>query len=592
MKTKFRVAIIIMLAAGYVQLYPAGPIDGTNLRNHVEYLASDSLAGREPGTPGDRAAAGYIRNIMKQQGLKMLFEDGYQSLRIETGVVPGKGDKLEFDGFKGVVARDFLPLAFSAHKAVIKAPVVFAGWGFSIKTQLIDWNDYENLDVEGKWVMVLKGAPQSKNKNINYDEYSTTRSKARVAKEKKAAGIIFVSGSKTEPEDVLSPITAEDFRFGEEIPAIQITRATAERLLRKNGITVREIEALLDSAQKYCSFETGITATIATSLKTKGVRTHNVVGLLEGTDKKLKDEYIVVGAHYDHLGMGGAGSRMPDTVAVHNGADDNASGTATMLELIDYFWGHRPKRSIIFAAFTGEELGTLGSREFVSSPPVDLKKIKFMVNFDMIGRIDPEAKILTITGTGTAKGLDSIVRVCGEKSGLSLALRPEGIGPSDQVSFYIKDIPVLNFFGKAHLDYHTPFDDTDKINYPGLELVARFAAVLVETIAGTDKPLEFCESGPKKAPEGAGHGGLKASLGIMPDFSAVGIAGVRVEAVNPTKPAASAGMQKGDIIVAIDGKSVSDLYEYTARMKKYSRGDRISVDIIRNGVKEVLIVDL
>jgi hypothetical protein len=327
----------------------------------------------------------------------------------------------------------------------------------------------------------------------------------------------------------------------------------------------------------------------------KKALTENVVGMIEGTDPVLKDEYIVIGGHYDHLGFGGpgSGSRMPDTVAVHNGADDNASGTAMVIELAGKLAAekNRLKRSVIFIAFSGEEMGLLGSKYFTDHSPVDMKKIKAMFNFDMVGRFDKEKNSISISGTGTSLEGDSIIRMYEKQLPFTVTHSPDGYGPSDHASFYASNIPVFYFTTGAHTDYHTPFDDADKLDYGKEKEIGDFSYNIIMNIDNLPKALTFHESGKK---ESAGRGGrrMKVTLGIMPDFAGTEKKGLRVDGVTKDAPADKGGMLKGDIIISINGMTVGNIYEYMSRMGKLKQGQTISVEVIRKEKNVVLIIQL
>ena len=309
----------------------------------------------------------------------------------------------------------------------------------------------------------------------------------------------------------------------------------------------------------------------------------NVEMLLPGEDPKLKDEYIILGAHFDHLGMGGpgSGSRALDTIGIHHGADDNASGVAMMMELAEKFAKTKGshKRSIICLAFSGEEEGLLGSKYFVSDPGIDLSKVNVMINMDMVGRLN-ETNNLQIGGVGTAAGLKDIVYAHTDTSIIKLTLSEEGYGPSDHSSFYGKNIPVLFYFTGAHMDYHTPKDTWEKINYKGMVEISDLVFNVAEDLASENARLIFKEAGPKaeavKYKRGKG-----VTLGIMPDFAGVVKNGLRADFITPGKPAALGGMQKGDIITFIDGKPVNNIQDYMFRMGQLKHGQTISVEVLR-----------
>jgi aminopeptidase YwaD len=322
--------------------------------------------------------------------------------------------------------------------------------------------------------------------------------------------------------------------------------------------------------------------------------TSNVVAEIRGTDPVLKNEYLVIGAHYDHLGMGGpgSGSRQPDTIAVHNGADDNASGVAAVLELAEALEAERKslKRSVLFVLFTAEEMGTLGSKYFVDNPIVSIKQIKYMINLDMVGRMKTDEKAISIGGTGTAIGMEELLNKFAAGRDFTVKMNPEGYGPSDHASFYSKDIPVLFFMAGMHEDYHTPRDDANRLNYGGEKAIADYILDVARELDNRTDAMAFKEAGPKTQPQGGRR--FKVTFGIMPDFTSSNVKGVRAEVVMPNRPASRAGMKKGDIIVSIEGKPVNDIYEYMHRLGELRVGDRVSVEVLRDGKKEILIVEL
>jgi Zn-dependent M28 family amino/carboxypeptidase len=316
--------------------------------------------------------------------------------------------------------------------------------------------------------------------------------------------------------------------------------------------------------------------------------------LLPGSDKILKDQYVVLGAHFDHLGMGGigSGSRVPDTVAVHYGADDNASGVGMMLELAEKL-AENPKshrRSILVVAFSGEEMGLLGSKKFVEDSGIDLNKVNAMVNMDMVGRLN-ENSLLQIGGVGTAEPFRKMLTAANDSTVLKLSLSDEGYSPSDHAAFYGKNIPVLFVSSGAHLDYHTPADAYSKINYDGMIKIAGLNYAIISELANMDSKLIFKEAGPKEV---AGRGTRRkgVTLGIMPDFAGNVKNGLRADLITPGRPAAIGGMKKGDIITSINGKPVNNIQDYMFRMGQMKHGETINVEVLRDGKTEVLIIQL
>jgi Zn-dependent M28 family amino/carboxypeptidase len=317
------------------------------------------------------------------------------------------------------------------------------------------------------------------------------------------------------------------------------------------------------------------------------VETQNILALKRGSDPQLKDEYIVVGAHYDHLGFGGwgSGSRSPDTVAIHNGADDNGSGVSSVLEIAEYFSAIKTDRSILFMCFGAEEMGLLGSKFFTEHPLIKTENIRIMFNLDMVGRLDDESK-LTLGGTGTAEGLEDFVKKEAQNFDLNVSTSSGGYGPSDHASFYIKNIPVLFFFTGTHDDYHRPGDDVDKINFKGMKTVCDYVIDMISIQANDKKELVFSEAGSKEEPR---RMRFRVTLGVIPDYGS-DAKGLKLDGVKQGGPADKAGMQKGDIVVRMDGKVVSNIYDYMGRLAEFKPGQQIVVEVMRGEEKIVMDV--
>lgn len=559
------------------------------LRNHIRYLSSDSLKGRMTGSTGDSLAAEYIRKDLAKNGLVPISGDGFQRFRVVTRMAQGKNNTLEIDNFSYIAGRDYLPLPFSSNDSM-EAEVMFAGYGFKIDNDTLRWDDYRNVDASGKWVMILRGNP-SPDKGIGaWAAFTADRDKAMIAKDMGAAGVLLVSSSGYDPEDNLGRLETEGFSMG--IPAFRIKRELANIILSQTSNNIDTLERRLSRTLKPVSFNTRAVVKGQAELIRETAATRNVVMKLPGSDPELNNEYIIIGAHYDHLGTGGTGSssRAPDTVAVHYGADDNASGVAMMLELAEKFAANEGsnRRSIICIGFSGEEKGLLGSKQFVNEPDIDLTRVNAMINLDMVGRLN-EDRVLQVSGVGTAVGLKELVLEKSDTAFVRLALSEEGYGPSDHSSFYGKNIPVLFYFTGAHADYHTPDDTYDAINYDGMVRVSDLIYNMAFTLANIDSTLEFREAGPKQPTTGRMKG---ITLGIMPDFAGVVKNGLRADVVTPGKPAAIGGMKKGDIIVAIEGKPVNNIEDYMFRMSQVKKGQTINVEVLRNDKRIGLLIQL
>ncbi len=574
----------------YCQSTPEITVD--ELKDHVYFLASDSLKGRKPGTEGGRIAAEYIRDNFIKSGLTPMGEDGFQYFSVTTSVEPGENNKLSFNGIDAVSGKDFKPMTFSSNET-LDSRVIFAGYGMDIDHDSLKWNDYENLNVEGKWVMVLRADPEPDSDSSLFIAFGGDRDKVLTARDKNASGIIFVSGVNSSKDDKLMGNTFSRVTASAGLPAINITRKLADSILGGN-MSIAELEEDIIEGKKTIGLETSSIIIASTDLNRVEVKTQNIVAVIEGNDPELKNEFIVIGGHYDHLGMGGhgSGSRTPDTIAVHNGADDNASGVAAIIELAEKLSAEKQnlKRSVILMAFGAEEMGLLGSQFFTNEPTINLKDVVLMVNFDMIGRLDPDKNTLMIAGTGTAEQMEELLKKHESESDMNFTHSPEGYGASDHASFYGSGVPVMFFFTGAHEDYHTPFDDADRVNYVGEKGIIDFTYPLILDVINSDDRLVYKEAGPVRKQSGRGRGGLKVKFGIMPDFTSTANDGLGVGGVTPGGPGAIAGLKKGDKIVAIEGMPVTNIYDYMSRLKKLKPGQRISVDIMRDGEKQILMI--
>jgi len=561
------------------------------LIGHVEYLASDSLKGRMAGSPEDIVTARYIADQFQRAGIKWLTPDGLQEFEVVKSVGLGKKNAISINDFSGVPGKDFTPAPFSSNDS-LDAEVVFCGYGFQIDQENLKWNDYAGQKTDRKWVMVLRGNPQPDMPSSMYDAYSGDRDKAMVARDNGALGVILVSGPLFDPYDEL--MSAKSMESSVSIPVIHVKRELADRILKNSAKTVTVLEKNINSKQRAISFNTGVQIKGSAELIPVKAMTYNVIGYIKGSDPVKKNQWVILGAHYDHIGTGGAGSssRKPDTVAVHSGADDNASGVASMIEIAEKLALEKkhPARNFLFIAFGAEEMGLLGSKYFADSSLIPLDSVSLMMNLDMVGRM--KYRQLQVIGTGTSVEAEKIIRELAKKDSIELTTSPEGFGASDQTSFYGKDIPVLFLTTGVHTDYHTPEDIARKLNYTGMVKVDEFAYQILDTVSKMDSMLTFIESGPKTMPSpGAGRG--RITLGIMPDISSTDDSlGMRVEFVTPGKPADIGGMKKGDMILYIDGKPVNNVYDYMFRLQKLTRGQHVIVTVDRNGKNIDLLIQL
>jgi Zn-dependent M28 family amino/carboxypeptidase len=557
---------------------------------HIKYLASDELKGRGSGTPGNNEAGDYIAGRFKAAGLKPAGENGtfFQKFSVFTGITLGTENALSFKQGKQTrtlkLSEEFMPLSSSAN-ASANAPVVFAGYGISQAD--LGYDDYKGLDVKGKIVIVLRHTPDGDD-NGKFGPYAPITAKTMTAREKGAAGILLVTGPMGDHPENFGKLSLGSGPLDSGVPAAFVKRQVVEELLAPQRATLSDLQVAMAHGSPRSFALSGVRASMRMNLLRQNAPTRNVIGMLEGSDPKLKNEVVVIGAHYDHLGMGGEHSLAEsDKPAIHHGADDNASGTAGVMELAQYFGAHREKlgRSVVFMAFSGEEIGLIGSANWVKKPTIPLERVSAMVNLDMIGRMRNDT--VQVIGTDSSPAWKELLEEADKpyhlqlKTGGSLGI---GVGGSDQQSFYVKDIPVLFFFTGVHPDYHRPSDTWDKIEAGGEAKLLQFVADTVERLSRlTPKPL-FTKS---KEQEPTSSTGFRVYLGTIPDY-AEEVEGVALQGVRENSPADKAGIRGGDVIVEFDGKKIRNVQEYTTVLSAAKPNVPIKIVVLRKGERVTL----
>lgn len=578
----------------------SAPSDPAALKAHVTYLASPELTGRGVDTPGITLARDYIARQFSRYGLQPGGDDGtfLQSFELTTGVAVKEPTVLALDGNQPLALNeDWAPIGLSA-SGTARGELVFAGYGITAKDYPYD--DYADIDAKGKIVVVLRYEPPPKDdkspfrKAPRYSNYATLRAKADNAREHGAVGMILVDieAPRAGARELIS--TRNSYSRGDnKVIALQVKRAVLEPWLTARGFSLAQAKQAIDRDEKPASkvlTGSGLTATV--TLEQRRQRAENVIALLPGSDATLKHEAIVIGAHYDHLGYGYFGTRDASTEGqIHHGADDNASGTAVLLQVAQHLAKTEPKpaRTIVFAAFSGEELGLLGSRHYVNFPTVRLSATKAMLNMDMVGRLRDDR--LTVFGTRSAQELSAIVLAEARLRGLQIT-ESDGVGRSDHMSFYNKKIPALHFFTGSHTDYHRPSDTAEKINVDGMARVASLVATVAERVANGRAPYNFV-SLPARPPanEADTSGGYGVYLGSIPDFSETG-SGVKLAGVTAGSPAELAGLREGDVIVEFAGSKVTDVEGLAQLLGSKKPGDDVGIVVQRDGAAITLRVTL
>jgi aminopeptidase YwaD len=531
-------------------------INPDSVHAQIAVLASDSLEGRETGTPGEWKAAQYVAKEFSSAGLLPRGDSGgyFQSFTFIRKISPGPKNWLTVNGKALKLDDNYTPLPQSANMPFSFKGIVSVDYG--IVTEDSSYNDYSNRDVVGKAVLIKRFAPSSEsNPHIDFDRYSSLTDKINAAVEHKVAGIILVTPE--DRDDTLQPLGVAHIT-PKEIPILFVKRAALQELgLDPYNLSAASVEG-----------ETELVPVRGTG--------HNVVGYLPARS----DTVIVIGAHYDHLGYGGPGSRYHGAEPrIHPGADDNASGTAGLMELAHYFTSIKDSLhySLLFIAFTGEEEGILGSSYFVKNPTVDPDKMRMMVNMDMIGRLRDQENGLAIFGIGTAAEFKTYFDSL-KTDQLKLSFREPGTGPSDHTAFYNAKIPVLHFFTGAHEDYHTPNDTVDKIDFPGVVKVTDLIAGIVMHFDRAGVPLTFQKT--KGSEAGKRRAQYSVTLGVMPDYVA-DVKGLKVDGITPDRPAERGGILKGDIVIKLGDFPIEDIYGYMSALSKFRKGDSTSVVVTR-----------
>lgn len=587
-----RISIAAVFLAGLaVTAFAAQSGAGTGLSptrylEDVKFLASDDLKGRGDGTPELDKAADYIASEFRKAGLQPAGTNGtyFQEFEITTGATLGAKNELSIAGRALKIDEDFVPVVFSDTEE-FEGALVFAGYGISAPEY--NYDDYTGIDATNKIVVVLRFEPQELNPNsvfagTNFTPHASLVDKAINARLHGAKGIVFVTGPLNHEYEEVGPIARRE-RYGDlGIPAVHATRAALASAMA--GKELIDIQRAIDANLQPQSFDmNGVRAHIATDVVRTRKIVKNVIAARPGSDATLKNEWVVIGAHYDHLGLGDRNSLAPSQAGeVHHGADDNASGTAGVLELARAISSGKPnwKRSVLFMAFAGEEIGLLGSSHFANAPTVPLSGISAMLNMDMIGRVSNNR--LFVGGAGTSTSFKPMLEEFEKDLGLSLTVTESGYAASDHTSFAVKKIPVLFFFSGLHTDYHKPSDTWDKINADGAVKTASLVYRIADRLASNGDKIAYTEiAGPERVVRGSG-GGYGPYFGSIPDFRD-DIKGVLFAAVQDNSPAAKAGLKAGDIMTSFDGKEILTLadYAYTLRLRK--PGDVVPVIVKRDG---------
>ena len=577
-----------------------------DIGRHVDYLCRPELGGRLTGTVGEKLATSYVASYMASLGLEPAGSDEtyFFSFPFTAGVELKASNTLTSGDRQWKLDRDWRPLVFSKSSTIEPTDVVFAGYGIVAPAEggHPEYDSYVHLDVENKWVMMFRQMPSevSPERRQHWARFSSLRYKAMAARDRGAKGIIVVSGPTSGVRQQLVPLQMDGTLSGSSIAAISVSDAVAEAWFEKSEEKLADLQKALDKGEMMMGIElpeVKVGSTIEVQqVKREGV---NALGILRAGEKPAKS-MLIVGAHIDHLGTGGSGSSLAtddEKLGMHRGADDNASGVAGMLEIAQSL--SQLKRAgkltlehdVLFAAWSGEELGLLGSAYFADhfyelyptlpKPEDGIKLYPAVVaclNLDMVGRLREN---LVLQGIGSSPIWPQEIERRNTVVGLPLTLQNDSYLPTDASTFFLKGVPILSAFTGSHSEYHTPRDTPELLNYEGAAKIAKLMGLVARSLAGSKDIPQFQE---QKAPEGQGaRAVMTAYLGTVPDYAQGDIKGVLLSGVAKDGPASKAGVQSKDIIVELAGRKVENIYDYTYAIEALRVGQETDIVIQRKG---------
>ncbi|HEX2786554.1 MAG TPA: M20/M25/M40 family metallo-hydrolase [Ignavibacteria bacterium] len=594
---KYILILFILVLCGFGIQNDGPEITKEELKEHLMYLADSSLAGRFPGTEGDRLAQEYIIKEFQKSGLKPAGMNGtyIQEFKMATQMKLGDNNSATIstgDTTYNLTPKDnYTPLGFTGNGSA-SGNLVFVGYGIDAPEQ--NYDDFKdtlgnNLNLQGKILIMMRFGPDHLNPHGNpFEKYEDTRYKTLIPRDEGAAGIIVINGPEFDENDRLMRVRYDNMLANQGIPIINVKRDIINAVLKANGYDIKELQKKINDANKSYSFELAKgSASFETMVTPTLAKTGNILGFLEGNDPVLKNEVVVIGAHYDHVGLGLYGSLAANKEEqIHYGADDNASGTTATLEIAEKLAANRKdlKRSVLLMLFGAEEAGIIGSAYFTNSDLFKQYNIVAMLNMDMIGRYKDK---LTIYGIGTSPIWETMLtNINNTTYKFDIGFVPDGYGPSDHSSFYAKNIPVLHFFTGTHEDYHRPSDTFDKINYDAQQNIARMVYdVAIELINAPKKP-EFTVV-KKEQQQTQTTGQMKVTVGTIPDYGFTG-EGLKITGVREGSPGAKAGLLAGDVIIKFGETSIKNIYDYTNVLGKYNPDDEVDI-IVKRGEQELTL---
>lgn len=595
MTNPLRVSLLLALAATAVPHAQTATAVKSRTQVHVETLAAPKFEGRFTGSPGEKLAGDYLISELKRIGAQPL--PGLTDFRIPFTFTAGSKDggttlTITNDGGTAQTvagAASVQALSFSDN-AEASGRVVFAGYGLVVpEAQNFGYDSYVGLEVKDKIVVVLRYFPEDADQTTRaiLARYSDLRYKAQAARQRGAKGMIVVTGPRSPNAGAIVPMSFDTAIAGSGIAAASVSGEVMAPIMTAAGKSLDAVQKEFDTGNPHVSGFAipGITVTLKANVIREQQTGHNVLAYLPATAPVagVAKPWVAVGAHYDHLGRGGAGNSLAgqdEVNQVHHGADDNASGTATVLAIGEAFRQQPRQRHLLLAFWSGEELGLLGSNAYVTKPPVPLEAHAAYLNFDMVGRVADNK--LTVQATGTSSMWPRLLEQANIAAGFDLVLQEDPYQPTDVGSFNTAGVACLTFFTGAHQEYHRPSDTADKINYEDLVRVGELAGGVVRRLMDSAEVPLFTKV--ERKTETGGRAGLRLFTGTIPDYAS-DVKGLLLGGVIGGGPAEQAGLAKGDVVIEIAGQSITNIYDYTFALELLKIGQPAKVVYMRGGEK-------
>ncbi|MEM9827238.1 MAG: M28 family peptidase [Planctomycetota bacterium] len=608
-----------------------------DLLRHVDYLTRKELGGRLTGTAGEKRATAYVAAFLDSLGFVPAGENGtfFDSFEFPAGSELQDGNSLTVGDQSFELGKDFTPLSFSGDGDFESDEVIFAGYGLQVpgsqagpdgKPELPPYDSYIHLNVTDRYVMVFRDLPQDITPEMRQRmaRYASPRRKAAIARDLGAKGILFVSGPTSKVRNKLIRFDRSATSAGISMAAVSISDEVAQKLLG-DDVSLKEVQSSLDNGELAMgTMHETESIRVSVAIDRRRGTGRNVIARLPADPDANKDTpvrwpFVMLGAHIDHLGRGGAGNSLAtedEIDQIHVGADDNASGVAAMLEIAQNLANLRRKgqlsmkRDLVVAAWSGEELGLFGSQAYVKQfaqlypdaplTPLDTETARIAaahgvdvqaaplgeaiaayLNLDMVGRMDES---LIIQGIGSSPDFEAMVPRRNVPVGLPLTLDKTSTGlPTDASAFVARDVPILSFFTGAHEDYHTPRDTAEKLNYESMADISRLGGLIVRGwLVDREPPVFELNEGAEDDKE-TPRVNLRASLGTIPDYVGGKVPGQKLSGVRKNGPADKAGVQGGDIVVELAGRTVEDINDYTYAIEALKIGEEVEMKVYRGG---------